>query len=93
MQHNNIHTKMMACRQLAMEQNQKLFNILVLTILVAMTVAPTALATVVRETPVMAKVMKATAPTATKETLMETATKKKRKKRKMNPVPTTFKVA
>ena len=26
MQHNNSHTKMMACRQLAMEQNQKLFN-------------------------------------------------------------------
>lgn len=26
MQYNNTHTKMMACRQLAMEQNQKLFN-------------------------------------------------------------------
>lgn len=26
MQYNHTHTKMMACRQLAMEQNQKLFN-------------------------------------------------------------------
>lgn len=26
MQYNNTHTTMMACRQLAMEQNQKLFN-------------------------------------------------------------------
>lgn len=26
MQYNNTHAKMMACRQLAMEQNQKLFN-------------------------------------------------------------------
>lgn len=26
MQHNDIDAKMMACRQLAMEQNQKLFN-------------------------------------------------------------------
>jgi hypothetical protein len=26
MQHIDINTKMMACRQLAMEQNQKLFN-------------------------------------------------------------------
>ena len=26
MQYNHTHTQMMACRQLAMEQNQKLFN-------------------------------------------------------------------